>query len=107
MVTPKSTEETEPKSTAVDTSKLTTITIDGYSFEADTDIIDNVEVLDMLDEIENKNKPAVIIDFLKLLIGDKGYDDLKAYFVEKEGKLRLTKLTQIYTAIFEKFDPKG
>ena len=55
---------------------------------------------------------------LKFLIGDQGYEDMKAHFAkldaeehkdEKDykGRFRVTKLNSVYMAIIEKFDPNG
>lgn len=88
-------------------STIQQIEVDGYKFEIDTDRIDDVEVLDTIDAIENQKQLKEIITFLEFLIGAEGYRRLKAYFVEKDGKFKLSKLFEVYTAIFEKFDPKG
>lgn len=86
--------------------KPTVLNYDGFEFSVDTDIIDDVEVLEMIDQIGTGAKPGLMIAFIKQLLGDKGYDKMKAYFVEKDGKFRLTKLTAIVELIFESFDPK-
>lgn len=83
------------------------VTIDGYSFSVDTDRIDDVEILDTIDAIENQKKLKEIITFLQYLIGVDGYTSLKDYFVNKDGRFKLSKLFSVYQAIFEKFDPKG
>lgn len=88
-------------------STIQQIDVDGYSFEIDTDRIDDVEVLDTIDAIENQKKLKEIITFLEFLIGPDGYRRLKDYFVKKDGKFKLSKLFEVYQAIFEKFDPKG
>ena len=83
------------------------ITYDGYTFKVDTELLDDVELLEMIDAIENREQPALIITLLKDLIGEDGYKDMKDYFVKKDGRFRMTKLSGIYQAIFEDFDPKG
>lgn len=88
-------------------STLQPIELDGYSFVIDTERIDDVEILDTIDAIENQKKLKEIITFLEFLIGVDGYAKLKAYYVEKDGKFKLSKLFEVYQAIFEKFDPKG
>lgn len=88
-------------------STIKELTVDGYTFTIDTDRIDDVEILDTVDAIENQKQLKEIITFLKFLVGDDGYEALKAYFVEKDGKFKLSKLFEVYTAIFENFDPKG
>lgn len=88
-------------------STIQKVEVDGYKFKIDTDRIDDVEILDTIDAIENQKNLKEIIVFLRFLVGDDGYDELKAYFVAKDGKFKLSKLFEVYKAIFEKFDPKG
>lgn len=80
--------------------------LDGYKFMVDTDLLDDVEAFELIDRIENKNQVAAIVPLLKFLIGEKGYEDMKAHFVKSEGKFRVTKLSQVYKVIVENFDPK-
>lgn len=87
--------------------KPTPLNYDGFEFSVDTDIIDDVEVLEMIDQISTGAKPGLMIAFIQQLLGDKGYEKMKAYFVKKDGKFRLTKLTAIVELIFESFDPKS
>lgn len=88
-------------------STIQDVTVDGYTFQIDTDRIDDVEILDTIDAIENQKKLKEIITFLEYLVGVDGYAKLKEYFVVKDGKFKLSKLFQVYQSIFEKFDPKG
>lgn len=81
--------------------------IDGYKFIVDTDLLDDVEAFEIIDRIENKNEVTAVVPLLKFLIGEKGYDDMKAHFVKKEGRFRVTKLSQVYQVIVADFDPKG
>lgn len=83
------------------------VEFEGYKFTVDTSKMDDVEVLDMLDQIEHQDRPRVIIDFLVLLLGQAGYDEMKAYYVKKDGRFKLSTLTGIYQNIFADFDPKG
>lgn len=82
------------------------VEIDGYKFQVNTDFVDDVEIVDMIDEIENKKNLKAIVEFLKYLIGDAGYENIKSFYVKKDGRFRLTKLTEVYQAIFENLDPK-
>lgn len=88
-------------------SETKTIEFEGYKFELDTELLDDVELLEMIDGIENLERPALIITLLQKLIGDDGYTAMKAYFVKKDGRFKMSKLSGIYQAIFEDFDPKG
>lgn len=86
--------------------ELKSIEFDGYKFDVNLDLIDDVEAIDMLDQIENKQNLKAIVEFLKYLVGADGYEKMKAFFVERDGRFRLTKLSGVYKAIFENFDPK-
>lgn len=88
------------------TNTIKEVEYEGFKFKFDSDKIDDVEVVEMAAKIE-EGKPALIIDFIKLLVGDDGYTAMKDYFVEKDGKFRLTTLTNIFEVIFKQFDPKG
>lgn len=80
--------------------------LDGYKFEVDTDLLDDVEAFEIIDRIENKGQTTAIVPLLKFLIGEQGYDEMKAHFVKADGKFRVTKLAQVYKVIVENFDPK-
>jgi nicotinic acid mononucleotide adenylyltransferase len=108
-MTDQAQQQTTPAEGVTEPAKSTIqeVNIDGYSFKIDTDRIDDVEILDTIDAIENQKKLKEIITFLEFLIGKDGYNSLKDYFVKKDGKFKLSKLFEVYQAIFEKFDPKG
>lgn len=94
-------ETTDPKPT------IKELDIDGYKFTVDTDLLDNVDAFEHIDRIENRGQVAAVVPLLKFLIGDKGYEDMKAHFVQAEGKFRVSKLSKVYEVIIENFDPKG
>lgn len=81
--------------------------IEGYKFKVDTDLLDDVEAFENIDRIENKGQVAAIVPLLKFLVGEKGYDEMKAHFVKTEGRFKVTKLTKVYEVIIANFDPKG
>lgn len=87
-------------------SEVVDIDFEGFKFQADTEKLDDVDALDMIDQIENQQNMKVIVDFLEYLIGKQKYDEMKAYFVKRDGRFKISKLSKIYVAIFEKFDPK-
>lgn len=87
-------------------SEIKDVTYDGYTFQVNTDLIDDVDAIELIDKIENQQNLKAIIDFLDYLIGKDEYEKLKAYFVEKDGRFKLTKLGELYQAILEQFDPK-
>lgn len=98
------------------------IEVDGYKFNVDTDLLDDIESLEIIERIENKGQVAAVLPLLKLILGIEEYEKLKAYFVKKDGedhkaknpedtnykpRMRVEKLSDVYLAIIEKFDPKG
>jgi hypothetical protein len=113
--------ETEEKK-----STISEITVDGYTFKADTDLMDDVEAFEYIDRIENKGQVAAIVPLLTFMIGAQEYAKMKAYFTEKDatdhaaeleeagkpadkeykGRMRMKKLQEVYLAIIEKFNPK-
>ena len=101
MADKPATENTEaPKATVKE------LEIDDYKFTVDTDLLDDVEAFELVDRIENKGQTAAIVPLLHFMIGEDGYNAMKAHFTEKEGKFRITKLAKVYQVIIENFDPK-
>ena len=86
-------------------NKLAQIEVDGYKFEVDTDLVDDVETLETIEEIQN-GQPTKIIVFLKQILGEETYKEMKAHYVKKDGRMRISTLNKVFEAIFEKFDPK-
>lgn len=79
---------------------------EGYKFTVNTDLLDDVEAFEHIDRIENKNQVTAIVPLMEFLIGKEGFEKMKAHFVEKEGRFRVTKLTKVYQVIIDNFDPK-
>lgn len=108
-------------------SEVQEIEVEGYKFEVDTDLIDDVDSLALLERIENKGQVAAVLPLLAHIMGNEEYDKLRAYFVKKDGedhaaklkaegkpedkkyrpRMRMSKLETVYMAILEKFNPKG
>ncbi len=91
---------------------------EGIKFTVNTDLLDDVEAFEHIDRIENKGQVAAIVPLLTFLIGDEGYAKMKADFVALDAKehdgeegykarFRVSKLSKVYEAIVENFDPKG
>lgn len=99
--TPPAAPPEEPK------SKIKDVEVEGYKFKLNEELLDDVELLEMIDAIEHQNKPGVIISLLRNLVGEDGYADMKAYFVKRDGRFKMSTLMKVYEAIFEDFDPKG
>lgn len=108
--------DNKPK-TEPENESIKNLEIEGYKFEVDTDLMDDVEAFGYIDSIENKGNSAGIVPLLKFLIGDKGFEDMKAHFTELDAKehkgqkdykprWRASKLVKVYTVIAENFDPK-
>ena len=98
-------------------STIHELEVDGYKFTVDTDLLDDVEAFEYIDRIENKGQTAGIVPLIKFLIGDEGYNNMKAHFAKSDaeehkdqkdykGRFRVSKLSDIYLAIIEKFNPK-
>lgn len=107
-------------------STISEVTVDGYTFKVDTDLMDDVEAFEYIDRIENKGQVAAIVPLLTFMIGTPAYADMKAYFSKKDaedhaaelkeagepadntykGRFRMKKLQEVYLAIIEKFNPK-
>lgn len=83
------------------------VEFDGYKFQADSALLDDVEIVDLIERIESGKSLKAVVEFLTYLIGKDGYEKMKQFFVERDGRFKLTKLSRVYYAIFEKFDPKG
>lgn len=79
---------------------------EGYKFMVDTDLIDDVEMLEVLERIENKGQISAVVPFLHFLIGKEGFEKMKAYFTKKDGKFRATTLAKVYKVILNNYDPK-
>lgn len=86
--------------------ELVKVNIDGYELEYDKAQLDDVEVLEMIEEMQN-GKPTMIITFLKTIVGESTYQDMKDYFVKKDGRMKITKLQEVFEKLFEDFDLKG
>jgi len=94
------------------------IELDGFTFQVDTDLLDDVEAFEYIDKIENKNQVIAIVPLLTFLVGDKTYAEMKAHFTKLDAaahegqadykaRFRLEKLKDVYVAIVEQFNPKG
>ncbi len=102
-------------------STVKEIELDGYKFTVDTDLIDDVDAFEHIDRIENKGQVAAVVPLLTFLIGDKGYQEMKAFYAKADadahakehpddkdykGKFRVSQLSKVYSKIIENFDPK-
>lgn len=99
-------------------SEVKELELDGIKFTVNTDLLDDVEAFEHVDRIENKGQVAAIVPLLTFLIGQEGYNKLKAEFAAADakehegeegykGRFRVSKLSKIYELIIENFNPKG
>lgn len=99
-------------------STVAEITVKGYTFKVDTDLIDDIETLAFIERIENQGQTAVVLPLLKHILGEQEFAKMEAFYKEQDAKehegkegykprMRMTLLEPIYLAIVEKFDPKG
>ena len=97
---------------------LKLIEVDEYKFYCDTDLMDDVEALDIIHQIEDKNRVSAIVPLLHFLLSDEEYNKLAAHFTKADAKenkaiegyrprFRASKLTAVYNAIIAQFNPKG
>lgn len=97
----------KPSTAAAEKDNIKKLEHDGFKFTVDTDLLDDVEVLELIDRIESKNQIAAILPLLDFLIGPDEVAKMRAHFVKKYDRFRITKLTEIYEVIIDNFDPKG
>lgn len=112
----------DEKTTAADTPAAETtvkdIEVKGYTFQVDTDLLDDVDSLEYIERIEHKGQTAVVLPLLKHIMGNAEFENLKAHFIAADGeahkgkegykaRMRIDVLSDTYLAIIEKFDPKG
>lgn len=84
---------------------IKTVEIDGYKLEFDQNNLDDVEVFELINAIE-EGEVQKTAKLLKLLIGENEYNKVKDFFVNKYGRFPISKLTEVYTAIFQGASPK-
>lgn len=79
---------------------------EGYKFKVDVNLIDDVDAFEIIDRIENKGQFAAIVPLFRFLVGNDGYDKMRAYFVKKDGKFKATTLINIYKLVLGNLGPK-
>lgn len=116
MATAEENQTPAPDATEEQTKQL--IKVEGYEFLCDTDLIDDVEALDIIHQIEDKNRVSAIVPLLHFLLSDEEYNKLAMHFVKQDAekhknvkgyrpRFRATKLTAVYNAVIAQYDPKG
>lgn len=75
----------------------------GYKFKIDPQKLDDIEVIEALSDSAQNN----LLPVIKKIIGDDEFTNIKAYYVDKHGRMSITKdLTEVVEAIFKLF-PKS
>ena len=102
------------------------VTVRGYTFKVDTDLLDDVEASEYISLIEAKGQVTAIVPLLTFMIGKDGYTQMKNFYtaadaadhaaaLKEAGKpadpnykprFRMKVLQDVYLAIIEKFNPK-
>lgn len=77
---------------------------EGFKFDVDLDAMDDVEFLTLADEAMVRG--GALIDIAKLVFGNDDYEKLKAYFVKKDGKLKISTLKAIFDKVIASESPK-
>lgn len=71
----------------------------GFSYEIVKDYKDDFEFVEILREYEEN--PLRIIDVVKYLLGDKGYQKLRAFSSDENGKVSTQKFSETALAILD------
>lgn len=75
----------------------------GYKFKIDPQKLDDIEVIEALSDSAQNN----LLPVIKKIIGDDEFVNIKAYYVNKHGRMSITAdLTEVVEAIFKLF-PKS
>jgi len=77
---------------------------DGLEIEVNGDFMDDVETLEVMDRMTTA--PEAIIPFVKKIFGEDNYQTVKAYYVKKNGRMRITDLNDVVNTVAAAF-PKA
>lgn len=77
----------------------------GYKADVDMDVLDDVRFLELTDEVMKSD--TGLIPLMRFVFGEDGYEKMKAYFVKKEGRLKISTLGEIYGQLFNQVPPKA
>lgn len=91
---------------AVEKVNVVEITVEDYKFKANLDVLDDIETLEAIEDMQDGSKVR-IISLLRTSMGEEAYNDMKAHFREKHGKMDVKTAQLAFERVFEKFDPKG
>ena len=85
--------------------ELKTVNLDGYEFELDPNVVDDVRFFEYLQEIED-GRPTSYIRVIKHILG-KDYDGVITHYEKKFGKVTLQKSQEIFEKITSQISPKS
>lgn len=77
---------------------------DGLEIEVNGDFMDDVETLEVMDRMATS--PEAIIPFVKKIFGEDNYQTVKAHYVEKNGRMRISDLNDVVNTVAAAF-PKA
>lgn len=90
---------------ATEPTTIKHVEFEGYKFDVDLDVFDDVEFFKLADDLD-KGDTSKLIDIFVMALGQDGYDKLAAYFKKRDGRLRMSVLQKITNVIFGLADPK-
>lgn len=77
---------------------------DGLEIEVNGDFMDDVETLEVMDRMTTA--PEAIIPFVKKIFGEDNYQVVKAHYVKKNGRMRISDLNDVVNTVAAAF-PKA
>lgn len=82
-----------------------TVEYEGFSFDIDMEVFDDVRFFEIADELEAK--PVLNIEIAKMGMGEKTFKKFEDFFKKKDdGKLKMSHIMGVVAKIFEEAGPK-
>lgn len=82
-----------------------TVEYEGFSFELDMEVFDDVRFFEIAEQLETK--PILNIELAKMGMGEKTYEKFESYFKKKDnGKLKMSHIMNVVAKMFEEAGPK-
>lgn len=80
------------------------VVVDGYKLDVDLDNFDDVRFFEATEQINEH--PALIIDILKMGIGEETYKKMADHFTKRDGKFKMSIASDAVDKILGITDPK-
>lgn len=80
------------------------IVVDGYKLDVDLDNFDDVRFFEATEQLAEH--PALIIDILKMGIGEEAYEKMAAHFTKRDGKFKMSIASDAVNKMLDITDPK-